>query len=350
MSTVHFAIPGDIDTPTGGYDYNRRILALLPSCGVEVRHLPLPRGFPFPTDAMLDDTAKALAAISPADVLMIDGGAFGVLPPEVLAQITAPVVVLLHHPLGLETGLDEATSQRLLAAERHALAHARHVIVTSRTTAATLNDLGFAPPPPVNVALPGTKRWTSRATPPGGHTALFSVGSITPRKGYDVLIRALDLIRHLDWRSTIAGSLKLDPAYASAISQQIVHVGLEERIHLAGSLSAEALAAHFAHASIYTLPSRYEGYGMAFANAMAHGLPVVAARAGAVPEVVPPEAGILVPPDDPRALADALELLITDDGLRQQLADGAWMHAATLPRWEDSAEIIASVLREARSA
>ncbi|MEJ2124615.1 MAG: glycosyltransferase family 4 protein [Alphaproteobacteria bacterium] len=350
MSTVHFAIPGDINTPTGGHAYDQRILALLPSCGIKVQHLPLPGGFPFPTEAALDETERALAAIPSTDVLLIDGGAFGVLPPGLLVQIEAPVVVLLHHPLGLESGLEDATSRRLLAAERYAIAHARHVIVTSRTTAATLNNLGFAPPQPVSVAYPGTKRWSSRATPHGGHAALLSIGAITPRKGYDVLIRALDLIRHLDWQSTISGSLELDPSYASAISQQIIHTGLEGRIHLAGVLSDEALAAHLAHTSIYTLPSRYEGYGTSFACAMAHGLPVVAARAGAVPEVVPPEAGILVPSDDPRALADALELLITDEGLRQQLADGAWTYAATLPSWEDSAEIIASVLREVQSS
>lgn len=348
MSTVHFAISGDLDTPTGAYVYNRRILGLLPSCGVEVRHLALPGGFPFPSAAALADAAQALISVSANDVLLIDGQAYGVLPTDLLAQVKAPIVVLLHHPLCLESRLDRATSQRLLASEKAALAHARHIIVTSRTTAATLSELGFAPPPPVRVALPGTKRSASRAAPSRGRTALFSVGTITPRKGYDVLIRALDLIRHLDWHSTIAGSMDLDPAYACAIRKQIVHAGLEERIHLAGVLSAEALTAHFAHASIYTLPSHYEGYGMAFAEAMAHGLPVVAVRAGAVPEVVPPEAGILVPPDDPIALAKALEQLITDDDLHQRLADGAWAHAATFPSWEDAAGIIVSAIREAK--
>jgi glycosyltransferase involved in cell wall biosynthesis len=94
------------------------------------------------------------------------------------------------------------------------------------------------------------------------------------------------------------------------------------------------------------MPSRYEGYGMAFAGALASGLPVVAARAGAVPGTVPPDAGILVPPEDAPAVREALYALLTDRELRRRLSDAAWAHAQTLPRWTDTARIIAAVLGE----
>jgi hypothetical protein len=100
-----FAIPGDIETPTGGYVYDRQVIAALPSCGVEIRHLALPGGFPFPTPEALEETGRLLAAVPAEEALIIDGLALGVLPPSLLEKIAAPIIALHHHPLGLETGL-----------------------------------------------------------------------------------------------------------------------------------------------------------------------------------------------------------------------------------------------------
>ena len=85
---------------------------------------------------------------------------------------------------------------------------------------------------------------------------------------------------------------------------------------------------------------------MVFAEAIAAGLPVVGASAGAVPEVVPPSAGLLVPPDDADALADALHRLLNGDTEREGLQAGARSAAASLPQWADSASIVAKALRE----
>ena len=345
MIRLAFAIPGDIDTPTGGYSYDRRIMALLPDFGIDVSHLALPGGFPFPSEAEIYETARWLAGV-PSDIpLLIDGLAFGAMPEQSVAAIAAPIVVLLHHPLGLETGLSDAQSRALLASEQAALKFARHVVVTSATTAETLRELGFAPPPPVTIAEPGTER-VPRAAGGGRTCEILSVGTIIPRKGYDVLIDALAMIAHLDWHSTIAGGLDRDAAFAAKIIRRIADAGLQTRVTLTGALDAAALEARYAKADLFALPSRYEGYGMAFAAALARGLPVVAARAGAVPGTVPADAGILVPPDDAAALSDALAHLIGDRALRRKLSDAAWAHGQTLPRWEDTARIVADVVRE----
>jgi glycosyltransferase involved in cell wall biosynthesis len=346
MTRLYFAIPGDIQTPTGGYVYDKRLMALLPDFGVEVVHLALPDGFPFPSEAELDATSRLLAEIPGDAAILIDGLAFGALPERCLTGIAAPIIVLLHHPLGLETGLDEQESRRLLTSEQAALSFARHIVVTSPATAATLVELAFAELPRITVAEPGTER-ASRASGGGnGYCEILSVGSVIPRKGHDLLVTALGRLPHRGWHCSIVGSLDRDPDFAARLRRQIAEEGLQDHIHLVGALESEALALHYDKADIFALPSRYEGYGMAFAAALARGLPIVAARAGAVPGTVPAEASLMVPPEDAQALSEALHALIGDRGLRCRLSDAAWAHAQSLPRWEDTARIIAGAIRK----
>ena len=195
MTKARFAIPGDLNTPTGGYVYDRRVLTLLATCGVDVRHLPLPDGFPFADAQALEEAGGLLAAVPADEVLLIDGLALGVLPRDLLERIAAPIIAMHHHPLGLESGLTAKQSQALLASEKAAMALARHAIVTSQTTADTLAELGFAPPPPITVAIPGIDRGM-RTSGGGGGFHIISVGTVVPRKGYDVLVAALAQLRN----------------------------------------------------------------------------------------------------------------------------------------------------------
>ena len=109
MTHVAFAVPGDIDLPTGGYAYDRRILALLPSLGVTAEHVRLPGTYPSPGNADLEETASKLAPASKGTVLMIDGLAYGAMPADLVRRLHQPIVALIHHPLCLEAGL---TSER----------------------------------------------------------------------------------------------------------------------------------------------------------------------------------------------------------------------------------------------
>jgi len=344
-----FAIPGDLSTPTGGYAYARRILPLLEAHGVAARHLALPGGFPFPDDATLEVVGDALEEIAADEVALIDGLAYGALPERVIYRIAARIVALVHHPLGLETGLSLGDSERLTESERRALAHARWVIATSETTAETLRRDFAVPAERMSVAAPGTDR-AARATRGGDVPHLLSVGAVVPRKGFDVLVTALADLADQPWCCTIAGSLDRDPATANALRAQIDRAGLANRITLTGALEPAALDNVYGGADIFVLPSRYEGYGMAFTEAMARGLPIVAARAGAVPATVPREAGILVPPDDAPALADALGTLLDDPAKRRTLGDAAFAHARALPSWDDTARGVAEAIQKASKA
>ncbi|WP_146617925.1 glycosyltransferase family 4 protein, partial [Rhodoplanes serenus] len=155
-----------------------------------------------------------------------------------------------------------------------------------------------------------------------------AVGAVVPRKGYDVLVAALARLADLDWRLTIAGATDRDPATAAALVRQIVDLGLGDRVVVAGAVPDDRLAALYAASDVFVLASRFEGYGMAFSEAVAYGLPVVGTTAGAIPDTVPAGTGLLVPPDDPTALAAALRTLITDEATRTRIAAAARAAAA----------------------
>ncbi|MFN3613482.1 MAG: glycosyltransferase family 4 protein, partial [Rubrimonas sp.] len=111
-----------------------------------------------------------------------------------------------------------------------------------------------------------------------------------------------------------------------------------------GAAAAEVLQAAYDTADVFVLPSRYEGYGMVFAEAMAHGLPVVCADIDAAREVVPEVAGLRAPPNDAAALAALLRALLGDQNRRAAIAQAAHAHAAAQPGWDATARIIRDAL------
>ena len=334
---VVFAVPGDIEALTGGYGYDRRIIAELRRLGWEVELATLGDGFPRPNAAQKDAARQCLDATRGDCPLVIDGLAFGVLPEAAAAlQATRPLVALVHHPLASETGLRPREREALRDSERAALTAARLVIATSPATADLLTDDYDVPSRRIEIVLPGTDRVAFAAGSDGPPVQLLSVGAIGARKSFDILVEALARLAHLPWRLTIAGDRERDAEAVARLDSVIARHRLESRIDCAGAVSAERLAALYAGADLFVLASRFEGYGMAYAEAIAHGLPVVGTTGGAIPQTVPASAGRLVPPGDVEALADALRELIEEGESRRSLAAGARAHASTLPTWADS--------------
>jgi glycosyltransferase involved in cell wall biosynthesis len=335
---IGFAIPGPIESRTGGYAYDRRLIAGLRARGIAIRHLAWPGGFPSPTPGELAAAARSLAEQPDGSAVIIDGLAFGAMPDLAAAEgQRLRLIALVHHPLALETGAPPG----LQAAERAALGHARAVIATSETTAATLRHAYAVPAERLTVAPPGTDP-AARAARRGAPPHILSLGSVTPRKGHDVLVAALAAIADRPWRCTIAGSLDRAPGTARRLRAQIDAAGLAPRITLPGEV--EDTGPLYAGADIFVLASRHEGFGMAYAEALARGLPVVGTTAGAIPAVVPEAAGALVPPEDARALAAALARLLTDPAARDAASAAAWRAAARLPRWDDTVATVAALL------
>lgn len=343
MPDVWFAVPGDLATPTGGYVYARRLMEALPRTGWFPHHLRLPASFPNPSAADLATSRNMLATLPAETPVLVDGLAFGALPREMLEELDLSVTALVHHPLADETGLSEADVARFKALERAALGLAQSVVATSRHTVETLARDYMVARGHLFLAAPGTDQ-ASRAHNPGSVPRLLTVATLTHRKAHDILIEALAQISDLPWSSELVGSLDRDAKVTAHVRNLLAARGLQDRVILHGELHEAGLEKIYSEADVFVLPSRHEGYGMAFAEALARGIPIVACAAGAVRETVPASTGVLVPPDQPAALAEALREVLSDHAYRRRLSDAAWAHGQTLPTWNDTAAHVAEAL------
>ena len=337
-----FAIPGDIETLTGGFIYERRLLEGLRAQGRDVDHLQLPESFPDPSAAEMAAAVAQLQAVAADRVLILDGLVFGAIETAGLARVRAPILAMVHHPLALETGLDPARRDHLFRTERDNLRLVRHILVPSRHTRDTLVARYGVEPARITIARPGIDRprlRPARVTPP----LILSVGILHPRKGHDVLIDSLSRIADLDWKAVIVGN-PWHRGHAAELADLAARTGLGDRLRLAGRVGADELQRLYAAASIFALATRFEGHGIVFDEAVSHGLPIVSTTAGAVPDTVPEGAGLLCPPDDAAAMADALRTMLTRPERREAMAQAARIAARTLPGWSDTAQIAGGVI------
>jgi len=339
-----FLIPGDWNTPTGGYTYDRRIVLALREAGwaVEVRRLD--GAWPHPSATELDAVSACIGSLADDTLVVADGLAFGVLA-EVVAPHAARLrwVALVHHPLHLETGSSDAAREQLLQSETGALRYARLVLVTSQHTAVDVAAMGV-PPERIAVVEPGTDAVAMRsaASPRAGPLRLLCVATLTARKGHSLLLQALAGLMHLDWELHSVGSATRDPVTAAGLHALAAPLG--ERVFWHGEVDAPALHAQYAATDVFVLASLHEGYGMVITEALAHGLPMVASDAGALAQTLPAQAGLQVPAGEVAPLQAALSRVLSDAALRERLGAGARAAAAQLPSWAVQADRFATAL------
>lgn len=339
------ALPGALETLTGGSFYDRRLVESLRAAGHRVSVVTLPDGFPDPGAEAMAAAVAQVAAEPAGRVVIVDGLAFGAMPTAALAGVAAPMVALVHHPLAMEPGMETVRAESLWRRERDNLALARHVLVPSGHVAGLLVDRYGVPAERITVLEPGVDRPAVVEVPKAVPPLILSVGLLDPRKGHDVLIAALDALGDLDWQAVIAGTPR-DAAHVAALERQVAASAVGDRIRLAGRVSMAERDALYARASVFALATRYEGYGIVFNEALLAGLPIVSCRAGAVPGTVPAEAGLLAPPDDPAAFAAALRMVLGDDARRMVMADAARRAGAALSGWDAVAARAAAVLAQ----
>jgi len=342
-----FMIPGDLDTLTGGYGYDRRVIDGLHALGWTVAVQRLDGSFPSPTLFAREDVRRRFAALADGTVVLVDGLAFGALAAEAERErYRLRLVALVHHPLADETGIDGATAASLEASERRALATTRVVIVTSRGTADALSRYGVSADRVV-VVEPGTDAASLARGSAGGPVQLLCVASLIPRKGHEVLIEALARLRQLSWHLTCVGNTDRDRETADRVRAMLAQYELGDRVTFTGDLRQPELDRQYDHADVFVLPTFHEGYGMVVSEAIARGLPVISCPTGGIAELVMPDAGVLVPPGDVEQLAGVLADVIEHSETRLRLAAGARQVRNRLPTWDTASRRMAAALERA---
>ncbi len=347
---VALLVPGPFDAVSGGYGYDRRLVAGLRALGHAAEVVELAGRHPLPDDAASAAARAALDALPADAVPVVDGLGLPSFAPVADALAARGAVALVHHPTALETGLPEADRDALRATERALFGRVARIVATSPLTARRLVEEFGADPGRVGVVEPGTDPAPRSAGSGGPGAALLSVGALVPRKGHDVLLRALAGLADLDWSLVIAGPEDRDPVHAHGLRALAEGLGIARRVEFAGAVDAETLEALYAGADVFALASHWEGYGMAVAEALARGLPVAVAAGGALTGLAPEGASVVSPPGDHASLGKGLRRMIFDTDLRRAMAGAAWRAGQRLPRWEDRAEAFAAEIGKSRAS
>jgi len=312
--------------------------------GWSVEIVELEETFPYPTAAALEGAGDALAAIPAGTAVLVDSLALGAMPGVIEREaLRLPVVALVHLPLAADRTLDHETVVRFEIGERCALSAVRLIVVTG-AAALPLLERYELPPNRVAVVEPGTDPAPLARGSGGGPLTLLAVATLNPTKGHDILLAALATIPHLDWRLVCAGSLTRHTETADRVRALAEALNLTERVSFVGDLNESALAECYDRADLFVSASQQETYGMAIAEALARGLPVVATMTGASPKLVGDTAGLLVPPGDTAALAEAIAHVLGDADLRARLAAGARLVRERLPDWNFASAQLAAAL------
>jgi glycosyltransferase involved in cell wall biosynthesis len=327
-------VPGRLDSRTGGYIYDRHIVDGLRAKGWSADVVSLDESFPRPTPAAAVHADEVLAALPPSTVTLIDSLALGAMPGIVERHASRlRIVALVHLPLAADVGMAAADVARVASAEGRALAAAAIVIVTGHATLGLLARYAL-PRDRIFVVEPGTDPAPLARGSGGSPLHLLSVATLNPGKGHIHLLTALAAVPSRHWQLTCAGSLTRSSATAARVEEVIRELELGDRVSLVGDLDRSALEEQYDRSDVFVLATLRETYGMAVAEALAHGLPVVSTRTGAIPELVGSDAGLVVTTGDVAGLTDALSRVIVDGDLRARLAAGARRVRPLLPTWD----------------
>jgi glycosyltransferase involved in cell wall biosynthesis len=343
VSGVSVVVPAGIDDParvSGGNRYDRQVCDDLREAGWTVTEIAAGGSWPRPDDRALTALARSLDALPDDALVLVDGliasAARAVLVPR---SQRLRLVVLVHMVFG-----GDAVPERDEAA---VLAAARAVVTTSAWTRRRLLERYPLSGARLHVARPGTEPAPVSSRTPGGGR-LLCVGTLSPLKGQDLLLQALGSLTGLPWRCTLVGPLDRDPQFVASLARRATAGGIADRVRMPGTSSRTALRLEYGDADLLVVPSRAETYGMVVLEALAAGVPVFATAAGGLPEALGSTAdgmpGLLVPPEDPAALAAALVRWLTDGELRRRLRDAAVRRGETLPGWRGTGERIREVL------
>jgi glycosyltransferase involved in cell wall biosynthesis len=337
-------VPAPFETVSGGYAYDRRIVAGLHADGHQVSVIALAGTHPLADGAARDAACAAWDALAEASWPLIDGLALPAFAGMDDALAARGAMALIHHPTALETGYSEDDRARLHCIERRLLPRLVRVIATSALTAERLSTEFGVARARIAVVVPGIDDAPRSLGSSSPTCQILSVGALVRRKGHDMLLHALARLFDLDWHLTLVGTPSRDPVHAGGLVAMATDLGIAHRVRFAGEVGNGSLAALWRGTDLFALASHWEGYGMAIAEALKRGVPVAASAVGIAPTLMTVANGIMVQPGDRDTLSKALRRLILSADLRRDMAEAAWQTGQKLPSWSEQSRAFAAAL------
>lgn len=348
-------IYGDLNTVSGGYLYDRKLVTHLREQGDEIILFSLPwRHYLAHLRDNLSGVLLTRLQQSSLDLLLQDElnhPSLVWLNRRLRARVPYPFVSIVHH-LRCSEAHPPLQNGLYRQVERHYLQGMDAFIFNSNTTRQAVTSL-LGDSRPAVVAYPAGDRWpiqvtaakvVARANIPGPLRLLF-VGNLIPRKGLHVLLAALASIPQHLWQLQVVGSETVDRRYTARIRAQVRRLGLSQGIVFSGILDDTALQQAYLHSHVLAVPSRYEGFGIVYLEAFGFGLPVIATMAGGAVEIVRDQVnGYLIAPDDVSTLHRCLQQLIFDRTQLARLGTAALQTYQNHPTWKQTATRIRTFL------
>jgi glycosyltransferase involved in cell wall biosynthesis len=350
---IGLIIYGTLETLSGGYLYDRQLVSYLRATGCQVDIISLPwRTYPHHLCDNLRLTWARKIAQAGYDLLLQDElnhPSLFLLNHFLKNICDCPIISIVHH---LRSSEEHPAHLLPLyqTIERHYLRTVDGFIFNSHTTKKIVEQSIEHPYPHV-VAYPAADHLQ-----PPEHDTIFSaiaqrlnqneplqllfVGNLMVRKGLHTLLKALARLDDASWHLHIVGNPDIDPSYSIAMHQLANTLNLTTLLTWHGRINDQQLAHLYLTSDLLALPS-YEGFGIVYLEAMAHGLPVLATTAGAAPELIHAgKNGYLITPDDDRTLAQHLTCLQTNRVHLATLAYHARQSYETHPTWQTSMQSI----------
>ena len=342
---IAFLTVGDTGRKTGGYLYNARLISGLRERGFEVEEIVACGASP---GEQRTAAPRLGSAFDPSgyDAIVVDALARIVVYPHLdLWRASRPVVALVHElPSVANGGRDRGRGYEV------PLLRANRLVAVSGHGREMLGNRGVETRR-IHVVPPGFDGVSrgERSRLRDDLVRVLCVAQWVPRKGILTLVEAWTLHERTGAVLELIGETDADPNYEVRV-RAAIEASSRGSIVVSGRVDDATLGKAYASADVFVLPSRYEGYGIVYAEALAFGLPIIACDAGPVSELVGREAAVLVPPNDKDALCAALDLLLDDLKLRSNMSEAAGHRAAQLPRWQDTVTGFESALKAAVTA
>lgn len=347
-------IYGSLDTLSGGYLYDRQLVAHLRSQGdrVEIISLPWRSYARHLADNLSTKLLRHLQRLD-LDILLQDElnhPSLFWLNQRLRQAVSYPIVSIVHHLRSSEAR--PAWQNRFYRQiESRYLRGMNGFIFNSRTTRQAVVDCleNLGPLTHGVVAYPAGDRFAphlsdreivERAGAPGPLRLLF-LGNIIPRKGLHTLLGALNRLPGArsagSWTLKVIGSPEVDRAYTTRTQRLITRHGLGEKVQFMGVLDDRLLAEQLSNSHVLAVPSSYEGFGIVYLEGMGFGLPAIASSAGAAGEIITSgKDGFIIPPGDEIILAHHLQELIRDRQRLGNMSLAARQRYRAQPTWEAS--------------